>query len=79
MIWYFFAIFEKRQVSANQVNFYLSIPKNRRISPRAAKFSFKKNHRDLKNSVQDPNTLNLDPDPGFWPNLDPDPGLYNQF
>ena len=21
----------------------------------------------------DPNTLNLDPDPGFWPNLDPDP------
>ena len=30
-------------------------------------------------SVADPNTLNLDPDPGFWPNLDPDPGLYNQF
>ena len=26
----------------------------------------------------DPNTLNLDPDPGFWPNLDPDPGLYFQ-
>ena len=25
-------------------------------------------------SVVDPNTLNLDPDPGFWPNLDPDPG-----
>ena len=21
-----------------------------------------------------PNTLNLDPDPEFWPNLDPDPG-----
>ena len=21
----------------------------------------------------DPNTLNCDPDPGFWPNLDPDP------
>ena len=21
----------------------------------------------------DPNTFNLDPDPGFWPNLDPDP------
>ena len=21
----------------------------------------------------DPNTLNLDPDPGFWLNLDPDP------
>ena len=30
-------------------------------------------------SVVDPNTLTLDPDPGFWPNLDPDPGLYNQF
>ena len=31
-------------------------------------------------SVVDPNTLNLDPDPGFfWPNLDPDPGLYYQF
>ena len=27
----------------------------------------------------DPNTLNLDPDPGFWPNLDPDPGLHYQF
>ena len=27
-------------------------------------------------SVVDPNTLNLDPDPGFWPNPDPDPGLY---
>ena len=28
--------------------------------------------------VVDPNTLNLDPNPGFWPNLDldpdPDPG-----
>ena len=24
--------------------------------------------------VVDPNTLNLDPDPGFWTNLDPDPG-----
>ena len=22
----------------------------------------------------DPNTLNLDPDSGFWSNLDPDPG-----
>ena len=32
-------------------------------------------------SVVDPNTLNLDPDPGFWPNLDPDPdpGLNYQF
>ena len=35
----------------------------------------------------DPNTLNLDPDPGYWLNLDPDPGpdlhpdpgLKNQF
>ena len=27
----------------------------------------------MKISVVDPNTLNLDPDPGFWPNLDPDP------
>ena len=33
----------------------------------------------------DPNTLNLDPDTGFWTNLDPDPGpdsdpgLYYQF
>ena len=27
-----------------------------------------------KNSVVDPNTLNLDPDQGFWPNLYPDPG-----
>ena len=29
----------------------------------------------LQASVVDPNSLNLDPDPGFWPNLDPDPGL----
>ena len=46
-------------------------------------------HRAGQASVVDPNTLNLDPDPGFWPNLDPapdpgpdphpDPGLYNQF
>ena len=28
----------------------------------------------LASSVVDPNTLNLDPDPGFWPYLDPDPG-----
>ena len=27
-----------------------------------------------KTLVVDPNTLNLDPDPGVWPNLDPDPG-----
>ena len=27
----------------------------------------------MKISVVDPNTLNLDPYPGFWPNLDPDP------
>ena len=36
-------------------------------------------------SVMDTHTLNLDPDPGFWPNLDPnpgpilDPGLNDQF
>ena len=24
--------------------------------------------------IQIPGTLNLDPDPEFWPNLDPDPG-----
>ena len=30
-------------------------------------------------SVVDPNTVNLDPNPGFWPNLDPDPGFYYQF
>ena len=31
-------------------------------------------------SVVDPNTLNLDQDPEFWPNLDQDPdqGLYYQ-
>ena len=28
----------------------------------------------LHTRVVDLNTLNLDPDPGFWPNLDPDPG-----
>ena len=27
-------------------------------------------------SVVDPNTFKLDPDPGFWPNLDPDPGFW---
>ena len=26
-------------------------------------------------SVVDPNILNWDPDPDFWPSLDPDPGL----
>ena len=25
-------------------------------------------------SVVDPNSLNFDPDPEFWPNLDSDPG-----
>ena len=30
-------------------------------------------------SIQNSNTLNLDLDPGYWPNLDPDPGLYYQF
>ena len=40
---------------------------------------------NLEVSVVDPNTLNLDPDPGLWPNLDldpgpdPDPGLYFKF
>ena len=29
----------------------------------------------LKVSVVDRNTLNLDPDPGFWSSLDPDPGF----
>ena len=33
----------------------------------------------MKDSVVDPNTLSLDPDPGFWPNLDPDPGLKYHF
>ena len=34
----------------------------------------------LAGSGVDQNTLNLDPDPGYWPNLnpdDPDPGLYD--
>ena len=45
--------------------------------------------RILVNSVLDPNTLNLVPEPGFWLNLDPDlapdpgpdpnPWLYYQF
>ena len=34
-------------------------------------------------SVVHPNSLILDPDPGFWPNLDPDsgpnPGFYYKF
>ena len=29
----------------------------------------------LSSCVVDPNTLNLDPDPGLWPNLNPDPGI----
>ena len=33
----------------------------------------------LKSSVVDPNTLNLDPDPGFWPNLYPDPKFKKKF
>ena len=32
----------------------------------------------ITGSVVDPNTLNLDLDPGFWPKLNPDPGLYFQ-
>ena len=27
-------------------------------------------------SVVDPNTLDLDPYSGFWPNLEPDPGFW---
>ena len=30
---------------------------------------------DIISSVGDPNELNLDPDPEFWPNLDLDPRL----
>ena len=26
-----------------------------------------------KNSVMEPRSLNLDPEPRFWPNFDPDP------
>ena len=33
----------------------------------------------VQTSVVDPNTLNLDPVSGFWPNLDPDPGLYRYY
>ena len=44
----------------------------------AAIEDYGKNSALLCSSVVDPNTLNLDPDPGFWPNLDPDPGLYVQ-
>ena len=39
------------------------------------KISQKKLVLDHKSSVVDPNTLNLDPDPGFRPNLDPDPEI----
>ena len=35
--------------------------------------------RQCKPMLWIPNTLNLDPDPEFWPNLDPDPELYYQF
>ena len=28
--------------------------------------------KSIESSVVDPNSLILDPDPGFWPNLDPD-------
>ena len=44
-----------------------------RLQPR------KENTVAAAQSVGDPNTLNFDSDPGFWPNLNPDPGLYNQF
>ena len=36
-------------------------------------------HIHRKSSVVDTNTLNLDPDPEFWPNLDPDPELCYKF
>ena len=39
------------------------------------KISQKKLVLNHKSSVVDPNTLNLDPDPGFRPNLDPDPEI----
>ena len=35
--------------------------------------------RRISSCVVDPNTLNLDPDPEFWPNLDPDLGLCHKF
>ena len=39
--------------------------------------------QNVEISVVDPNTLNFDPDPEFWPNLNPDPypdlGLCYQF
>ena len=34
---------------------------------------------EVKICVVDPNTLNLDPDPGFWSNLDPDPCFCHHF
>ena len=34
---------------------------------------------NVLNRVVDPNTWNLDPDPGVWPNLDPDPRLRKKF
>ena len=37
------------------------------------------NNVKVLTSVVDLVTLNLDPDPGFWPSLDPDPRLYYQF
>ena len=41
--------------------------------------TFTAGENSVSSSVVDPNTLNLDPDPEFWPNLDPDPGLCYQF
>ena len=43
------------------------------------KSALKEQSTKLLCSVVDPytGTLNLDPDPGFWPNLDPDPELYS--
>ena len=33
----------------------------------------------VDSSVVDPSTLNMDPDPKFWPNLDPDKRLFYKF
>ena len=37
------------------------------------------NMDNIQSSDVDLNTLNLDPDLGFWPDLDPDPGLCYPF
>ena len=40
-----------------------------------AKYLKKNITAGTETNVVDPNTLNLDLDPKFWPNLDPDPGV----